>query len=146
MALGLVERRDVPPVALYSIATGSIVAGLLDQLCNLRSAVFDEMARAAADMTPPPAQVVVFGSVARGESDEKSDIDVLVIAPTAVVDTDEWTASVIRWRERVSRFASSTVEVLEIDEQDWQNRTFDNELWREIDRDGIVVFDQANAR
>lgn len=145
VALGLVERRDVPPVALYSIAAGSILSGLLDQLSNLRSAVFDEMARAAADMIPRPVRVVVFGSVARGESNETSDIDVLVIVPSAVVDTDEWTAAVIGWRERVSRFAASTVEVLEVGEDDWHNRSFDNELWRAIERDGIVVFDQVNA-
>lgn len=145
VALGLVVRRDVPPVALYSIASGSIMAGLLDQLRDLRAAVFAEMARAAADMTPAPVQIVVFGSVARGESGAASDIDVLVVAPTGAIDTDQWTASVISWRERVSRFAASPVEVLEVDEHHWQTRTLDNELWREINRDGIVVFDPVNA-
>lgn len=146
VSLGLVERRDVPPVALYSIAAGSVVVGLLNELRDLRRAVFGEMAVAAAEMTPPPVQVVVFGSVARGESDEASDIDVVVVAPIGVLDSDEWTASVISWRERVSRFAASTVEVLEIDERDWHARSLENELWREIDRDGIVVFILASVR
>ena len=52
----------------------------------------------------------------------------------------------ISWRERVSRFAASTVEVLEIDERDWHGRSLENELWREIDRDGIVVFILASVR
>ena len=40
LRLGIVERRDVPPVALYSIATRSALAGVLEDLCNLRSLVF----------------------------------------------------------------------------------------------------------
>ena len=69
-----------------------------------------------------------------------------MVAPIGVLDSDEWTASVISWRERVSRFAASTVEVLEIDERDWHGRSLENELWREIDRDGIVVFILASVR
>lgn len=145
VALGLVERRDVPPVALYSIASDSAAGRLLDNMCNLRAEVFAEMASAAEKMKPRPIEVVVFGSVARGESDAQSDIDVLLVAPEGVLDTDQWTASVIDWTEHLSRFAGSSLEILEIDELEWQGRSLDRELWWQINRDGIVVFARARS-
>lgn len=140
VSLGVVVRRDVPPVVLYSMAPDSAVGRLLDELCNLRESVFAEMASAAAAMDPSPIEVVVFGSVARGESGAGSDIDVLLVAPEGALDTDRWTRSVIGWTEHVSRFAGSTIEVLEIDEQEWRERPLDQDLWRQIERDGIRVF------
>jgi predicted nucleotidyltransferase len=37
--------------------------------------------RALIEATPAPAKVIVFGSRARGDADERSDFDFLVIAP-----------------------------------------------------------------
>ena len=139
VSLGIVQRRDVPPVALYSMTTGSAVADLLRDLNGLRGRVFSEMASAAVEMSPQPVEVTVFGSVARGESDADSDIDVLLVAPNGALDTDEWTSSVITWTKRISEFAASPTQVIEVDEH--QRRTSpDNALWRGIRRDGIVVF------
>jgi hypothetical protein len=140
VGLGLVERRDVPPVVLYSIASDSAVGRLLGDLCDLRVQVFAEMASSAEKIDPCPLEVVVFGSVARGESHAESDIDVLLVAPEGALETDRWTASVIEWTEHISWFASSSLEVLEIAEHEWQDRSLSQDLWREIDRDGIVVF------
>jgi predicted nucleotidyltransferase len=142
--LGIVVRRDVPPVALYSIVEDSAVGQMLVDLCNLRVKVFDEMACVATEMTPIPVEVIVFGSVARGESDADSDIDVLLVAPDGALDTDAWTASVIGWTERISRVAGSPAQVFEVDEQQ-RTAEADNELWRNIRRDGIMVFSRAGA-
>ena len=60
-ALGIVERRDVPPVALYSIAWDSAVGRLLGDLCNLRAAVFAEMAASAGRKNPPPVEAGLRG-------------------------------------------------------------------------------------
>jgi predicted nucleotidyltransferase len=118
---------------------------MLSSLCNFRSLVFEEMARAAFAMTPFPVKVIVFGSVARGESDAESDIDVLLIAPTGALETDEWTSSVIEWTDRVSRFAASTTEVTEVDERQWQARSVQSTFWHEIEQDGVTVFSLNGA-
>jgi len=38
---------------------------------------------------PPGSKVILFGSYARGEADERSDLDFLVIEPGAVPEFDE---------------------------------------------------------
>lgn len=139
VTLGVVRRRDVPPVVLYQLVDDSAVGRLLVELCNLRGRVFAEMTAAALEMSPGPVRIVVFGSVARCDSGPESDIDVLIVAP-AGADPDSWETSVSAWRKRVERFAGSRVELLEINEHEWRDCPPDNRLWREIDRDGIVVF------
>jgi predicted nucleotidyltransferase len=144
-ALGVVKRRDVPPTALYSFATGSAVGQMLDGLRNLKSAVYAEMARLATEMSPRPIEVIVFGSVARGEDTAESDIDVVLVAPAGALDTNAWAASVIEWTDKVSTFASSVVEVVEVDESDWRGRPSDDRFHIEVARDGITVYSQVGV-
>lgn len=139
-ALGIIKRRDVPPTALYSIADGSAVSALLDGLFNLKAKIFAEMARLAGEMTPIPVEVIVFGSVARGEDDADSDIDVLLVAQAGALDTQAWSMSVIDWTNRVSTFSSCVVETVEVDEHQWRSRAADDLFRCEIVRDGITIF------
>src|SRR5438309_4104247 len=47
--LGLVERREVPPSALFRLVTENIAARFVHELARARQAVLDELGRMAAE-------------------------------------------------------------------------------------------------
>ena len=142
LELGVVERREAPPSALFRFVPENVASRSITSLTSTRQTVLDESGAAAAHLETPPVSVVVFGSFARSEADSKSDIDVLVVRPRSVGEDDEaWRRSVSGWREHVGRLAGNQVEVLEVDE-DEVSRSLGGKkpLWANIQREGILLF------
>lgn len=52
-------------------------------------ALIDEIGRRLAEATPAQSRVVLFGSRARGDNRERSDVDVLVIEPSVADPVQE---------------------------------------------------------
>jgi len=140
--LGVVERREAPPSALFRFVPENVASRAITALARTRQAVLEEMGSTAAHLEPPPANVVVFGSLARGEADAESDIDVLVLRPTGLDEDDPaWRRSLDGWREHISRLAGNRVELLEISEQSVPALLRSRKpLWADIQRDAVVVF------
>jgi predicted nucleotidyltransferase len=139
--LGLVERREVPPSSLFRLVHEHVAAGPLLALARARDDVVEEMGYAAAELTVVPVSVIVFGSFARGEADEESDIDAVIVRPADVDDSDEaWSASVEQWKAEVRRTTGNRVEVLEIGSDEVAARLNGRrQVWRDVRREGIVV-------
>jgi hypothetical protein len=141
VAQGMVERTEVPPSALFSLVEEHVASRLVRALTRSRETALAQMGMLAGRMDPPPVSVVVYGSFARGEADEASDLDVVVIRPEGVVeDGDGWATSVDDWRSAVRRLTGNSVEVLEIGEAEVPRRLRQpTALWRDLLRDGIPV-------
>lgn len=139
VALGLVTRRDVPPAALHEPVAGNAVIQALEQIRTLPTCVMDHLRRTVAEIRPAPVRAVVFGSFARGEAGIGSDIDVLLVRPTAA-DPDAWAAAVFRWAIDAERYAGNPVNVVDIDAAEWKRRRRDTEgLYESIRREGVVL-------
>ncbi len=93
-----------------------------------------------------PVSVIVFGSLARGEADERSDFDTVFVRPQGVPDED-WGSSVERSAPVRPSPNRQPVEVLETDERD-VGRLFRSRkpVWADIVRDGVVVFSAGMDR
>ena len=70
--LGVVERRDVPPVALVRLVSDNLAAQAVLSMARLRQLALDRLAALAADIAPPPASLVVYGPFARGQARAES--------------------------------------------------------------------------
>ena len=142
VALGVVERRDVPPSALFRWVPEHVAARAIGLLRDARQVIFDDMASHAGEIEPPPVSVVVFGSVATGTAEASSDLDVLVVRPSGVsVDDDRWRDSLDRWVGRVRRSSGNAVQLLEESEPDARRRLRGSTpLWGDIRREGVAVF------
>jgi predicted nucleotidyltransferase len=140
--LGLVERREVPPSSLFRLVREHVAVAPLLSLARTRDAMIEEMGRIADDLPVAPVAVIVFGSVARGEADARSDIDTVLIRPMEVDESDEaWSASVEQWRATVRRVSGNAVEVLEVGSDEVATHLNSRrQIWRDIRRDGLVVF------
>ncbi len=140
--LGIVERRDVPPVALVRLSPDNVAAQTVAALANLRQTVLDRLADLAASISPAPASLMVFGSFARGQAGAASDVDVLVVRPTCVpCDDDGWTDSLGAWSDRARRVVGNPVNLIEVsaDELPTLLGRPAPSLWSEIATDGVVL-------
>lgn len=93
--LGIVERRDVPPSALFRFVPDNVAARAVTALADARRTVLRELGERARRVTPSPVAVVVFGSFARGEAERSSDVDVVFVRPTAIDEEDAIWGSVV---------------------------------------------------
>lgn len=140
--LGIVERREAPPSALFRFVPDHVAARAVVSLTEARRSALDELKRAAAAMRPRPLSIVAFGSFARGEADAASDMDVVIVRPDDVAEEDgAWRRGVDRWREHARLITGNRVEHLEVGAHEvgplLRGR---RPLWRAIQQDGIVIF------
>ena len=140
--LGLVERRDVPPVALVRLSPDNLAAQTVAALADLRQTALDRLTDLAASISPAPASLVVFGSFARGQASSGSDIDVLAVRPAGLSSNDDgWTDSLGAWADRARRIVGNPVNLLEISAEELPEllgRPAPS-LWSEIATEGVLL-------
>lgn len=140
--LGVVVRRDVPPASLVRLDPQNLAARAVIAISGLRQAGIDHLRGLAADITPPPASLMVFGSFARGEAGPESDIDVLAVRPGGVgSDNDSWTESLGLWTDRAKRALGNPVNVIEVAVEEIP-ALLDRpgpSVWQDASRDGIAI-------
>jgi predicted nucleotidyltransferase len=116
VSLGIVERREVPPASLFRLVPEHVAAQALLALADARQHVFAAMADAADEIEPAPVSVIVFGSFARGDDELASDIDVVIVRPSAVDGgDDEWIDQVEQWKAALQKNSGRRIEVLDFD-------------------------------
>jgi predicted nucleotidyltransferase len=143
--LGIVHRREAPPSALFRFVPENVAARVLTTLARARQTVLEELGRTAAELSPEPASVIVFGSFARDEADMESDLDVVVVRAAGVDEDDGvWRFGVDQWRERAHRLTGNRVEVIEVGELEIGRLLRGRKpLWLDVQREGVVVFGAA---
>lgn len=142
VSLGLVERKEAPPSALFRLVREHIAAGPVLALSRSRDRMIEEMRSIAEGLPTEPTAVILFGSFARAQANEESDIDTLLVRPLGVDESDEaWSSTVQQWIEQVAEVSGNRVEVLEVGEADIPARLNSRRsVWQDIRRDGLVVY------
>ncbi len=139
--VGMVERREVPPSSLFRLVPEHVASKALLALVNARRGVFAELGLLAESLHPKPTSVIVFGSVARGDSDDGSDIDLVIVRPFDLVDEGRWADELEKFRVLAQRVSGNPVELLEVEPNEIHRRLrAKSGVWRDVRREGIVVF------
>lgn len=139
--LGIVERRDVPPAALFRLVEDHIASRAVLAVARARTTVLQELGSTAAKLSPAPTSVIVFGSFAQGTARAGSDIDIVVVRPDSVDDDDRnWHADLEGWRRQGRRLTGNPIEVVEVAASEASRLLRSRRpLWSAIRRHGIVV-------
>lgn len=106
---------------------------------TISDATLDEMVKAIAEEVDP-LQVILFGSHARGESDDESDIDFLIVQdPPSGVGPRRRTQMAKLWR-RLARYPVSQDFLIHTPEEvaQWRNDT--NHVIARALREGKTVY------
>jgi predicted nucleotidyltransferase len=143
--LGLVERVEAPPSALFRLMDDNIVGRLVRSMTDLRHLALRAIGDSAALQKSRPELVIVFGSFARGEADADSDLDLVIVRPAGIDDDDSaWADSVVTLSRDVARALGNPVNILEVRANDLERRLKSrSELWKSICTEGIVVYGDA---
>jgi predicted nucleotidyltransferase len=143
--LGLVERVEAPPSALFRLMDESIVGRLVRSMADLRCLALQAVGDCSALQKPRPELVIVFGSFARGEADAESDLDIVIVRPADIDDSDSaWDESIVTLNQDLARALGNSVNILEVEANDLERRLKSgSELWQSIRNEGIVVYGDA---
>ncbi len=145
--LGLVERVEAPPSALFRLMDENLVGRLVRSMTDLRSRALEAVGECSALQKSQPELVIVFGSFSRGDADADSDLDVVIVRPADIDDDDAaWSRSVVTLNQDLARALGNPVNILEVGSHELERRLKSrSELWRSIRREGTVVYGDAPA-
>lgn len=139
--LGIVERREVPPSALFRFVPEHVAARAVTALADARRTVLHELGEKAEGLRPAPVSTIVFGSFARGQADRESDLDVVLVRPSAVEEENrDWRAGLDGWLGATRRLTGNRVELVEVAQNEAARLLRSRRpLWLDVRREGIVV-------
>ncbi|MFF0339042.1 hypothetical protein [Kribbella sp. NPDC004875] len=104
-ATGLVHVDDLGNSLLYRLNRRHLVAGIVEQLANLRRTLVDRLTDEVGRWRIPPVHASVYGAIARGDGDLDSDVDLLLIRP----DQHEFEDAV--WETQVTQLMQTVVDL-----------------------------------
>jgi predicted nucleotidyltransferase len=141
IGLGLVERRDVGSAALVRLDRDNEAAKVIMALGNLRQHALDRLQARAKAIRPAPASLIVFGSFARGEAADLSDLDVVAVRRLEVREDDRtWIESLGHWVGQASRIVGNPVNLLTVGEHEVAGLLRRQQsVWSQIAKEGIVL-------
>lgn len=132
--LGLVERRTAGRAHLVSLIEENPITESLRAIEHAHERSVDKLRRAARAIKPAPQFMALYGSWARGEASEDSDLDVAVIAATEG-NRDVLLEALDKWSSVAQRVTGRIPSVVIADD----STRAGGPLWDSIRRDAIVL-------
>lgn len=115
---GIVLRSEAGRAYLYRLNREHLAAPQIVALAGLRQELFRSVASEVAGWQVQPVLVAVFGSAARNDMREDSDIDLFVVRPGADEPDDRWTDQLDRLAARVTAWTGNDTRVLDMNEEE----------------------------
>ena len=114
---GLVDRVELNRASLFSLNRDHLAAPAVIALAGLRTELITRIRGDIAAWDLAPIHASLFGSVARGDGDTQSDIDLFVVRPAAILEDDSaWRAQLDGLAEKVERLTGNRVSISEVAE------------------------------
>lgn len=117
---GLVDAQEAGRAVLYTLNRKHLAYPAVEMLAAIRGELIRRLRETVASWEIQPVHASIFGSVARGDGDTKSDIDLFFVRPGDVNEEDatwrsqldELSASIRRWtgnRSSISEVAKREI-------------------------------------
>lgn len=146
---GVVLRGRAGAAYQFRLNREHLAAPAIVALARLRDALIDAVEGAVATWESPPVAVWLFGSVARGHAGPTSDVDLLVLRPDSVDETDPtWSAQLSNLEERIVRWSGNRANVVEYGDDEFGTLVdVGDPLVEALERDAITITGEpARAR
>lgn len=115
---GLVLAEHYGRTTLYTGNRDHVAWPVIEALAALRGAVVDKIRRSLAGWRVPPVSALIFGSFARGDGDEDSDIDILLVRPLGVAEDERvWDEQKSELRQYVQCLTGNVCQLMDIDDE-----------------------------
>ena len=144
VATGLVFRQDVGTSALYGINRVHLAWPAVASLVGLRATLVERLTDAVSRLEPTPVKAVLFGSVARGDGDETSEVDLLLVRHDDVEDS--WSDTVSDVATDVFLWTGNHVQWVTVSSARWDQMVdSDDPLVESVNRDSISLLNGVSA-
>lgn len=137
---GIVLSERIGNAFAYRFNNEHLAAQLIAELARLQATFLRKLEDHLQQWPTPPLYAAVFGSAARGQMTDSSDVDVLLVRPGGVTDA-EWGDQVDNLTAAVSRWLGNDVRVLEFTEDEI---TTEEPVLHDVLRDGLTVAGQRS--
>lgn len=116
---GLVLRTGSEQQPRYALNQEHVATPIVLSMRDLRLASVERLRDAIAEWKQQPLSAMLFGSMARGEGDRDSDIDVLIVRPQRIAPEDpEWQGQLDGLRDGIRSWFGNAPSVFDLAEQD----------------------------
>lgn len=111
---GVVIAEPAGRARLYTLNRDHVAAQAIDQLAHLRDVLLERIKAEANAWQLPAKAIWLFGSTARGQGDSDSDLDLLIVRPDEIDDSDRiWLEQVDTLSAHASLWSGNSCEVVE---------------------------------
>jgi Nucleotidyltransferase domain. len=112
---GLVHTQEAGRAILYTLNRDHIAYPAVELLADLRKRFFDRLRGLVAGWQLRPVHASVFGSAARGDGGQDSDIDVFIVRPPTVGEDDEiWRSQLVELQDSVRQWTGNHASISEV--------------------------------
>lgn len=135
---GLVHRIQAGRAYLYSLNRDHLLAPAVEVMAGARWNLVRRLRDLFASWKSPILHASLFGSVARGEGNAASDIDLLVVRPRGIDAEDEqWRSQLEELADRVLRWTGNQAGIAELSEDDVSAPTVRPPIFEEVAEEAI---------
>lgn len=141
---GLVDRVELNRALLFSLNRDHVAYPAVLALVSLRVAFEGRVVQELNTWQLEPIHASLFGSFARGDGDERSDIDLFMVRPSAVTDDDAlWREQVDVLSNKIERWTGNRAAIHEVSEAELPRlRADEPPIVAELRDDAIVLSGQ----
>jgi predicted nucleotidyltransferase len=114
---------------------------MIEALASLRLQLIDRLRETIEGWDPAPLVAVLFGSAARGEAGEESDLDILIVRSRGVNDDDDsWRKQIADLEEEATAWTGNDTRVLEYGQQELPSLIGSERVIRDAVTEGILLY------
>lgn len=108
---GIVEADQRAAETLYTLNRRHLAAEAIEWTARIPERLVDNIREVIRSWRPPPAHASLYGSFARGTSDEDSDLDLLLVRQGRALES--WSDQVVALQTQARAMTGNDVAVLE---------------------------------
>lgn len=126
---------------LYRLNRDHVAADAVIALGRLRVTLVDRIREHLLQWQTPPVHAWLFGSMARGQGDTSSDIDILLVRPEGIAEDDPtWNEQVADLASAIHRWSGNVAGIADIHAEDIQRMRRERPaIVDDVVRDGVTL-------
>jgi predicted nucleotidyltransferase len=137
---GVVLRRQVGQAKVYRLNREHLAADYIEGLAGLRAELLERLRATIAKWERPPLLALLFGSVATGEADSSSDLDLLVVRPADVEEESPlWIEQLAALERDASGWTGNDARIVEFGEDELSRERLEDVV-REALANGVDLY------
>jgi predicted nucleotidyltransferase len=143
---GLVSRVETGRTYFYRFNRQHLLAPVVEKMVEARVELVRRLRASIAEWGLQPVHASLFGSAARGDGDENSDIDLLVVRPAdADPDNPAWRESVDGLAESVLDWTGNYASIVDVSEDELTRMRRDRPpVVEELEKDAVDLAGQTS--